>query len=327
MGNMVEKSLIFPAPSVAAAGDLQSCANIIWDVRAAGSPAGGVWRPFIWLQVPGADLTVIYFHANAEDLTGVSNWVSDLAQRLCVNLLAVEYPGYGLLQVPDVIEDMETARDIIRGIDSAAVHALRFLIEEQGIASSKVVLHGRSLGCGPALRLAKYVRDQMQLDLGGIVLQSPSISVQQVASDWLGAVASLLVPAYYDNLSVLTQLCCDAEPTAKVAKWIPILIVHGAQDSIIPPYHAWTLYQEAMAQGHPSMVWSLAPLSNHEHWNLCKDLVPSIRHFFDHHVAVSSATFKQAETRGWEVTSSESQRNRVPLSVTAFRRPGRAFFL
>mmetsp|Transcript_68601 Transcript_68601/g.135698 ORF Transcript_68601/g.135698 Transcript_68601/m.135698 type:complete len:396 (-) Transcript_68601:128-1315(-) len=325
MGNMVEKCIVFPAPSVTAAGGVESCANIVWDRRATGSPAGGVWRPFLWLEVPGAELTVIYFHANAEDLAGMSDWVSELAQELSVNLLAVEFPGYGLLQSPEIVEDMESVEDIIRGIDNAAVHAVRFLIETQGIASNQVVLHGRSLGCGPTLRLAKYMRDQMQLNLGGIVLQSPSISIQQVASDWLGAAASLLVPDYYHNLSVLTQLCRDAAPTTQVGQWIPILIVHGAQDNVIQPYHAWTLYQEAVAHGHPSVVLSIAALSGHQQWDLYKDLACPIGRFFADHVVVGRARLQQAETEGREVACGEAERNNSanPVPVSRRKRPGR----
>jgi len=328
MGNMIEKCAIFPAPPVEVAGDVRGCESIIWDKRESGLPAGGVCRPFLWFPVQGAEFTVIYFHANAEDLSGLSTWVCELARELCVNLLAVEYPGYGLLQVPDVMEDMETVGDIIREIDSAAVHAVRFLAETQHISSDRVLLHGRSIGCGPALRLAKYMRDQMQLSLGGIVLQSPSISVQQTASDWLGAAASLAVPAYYDNLSMLTQLCRDVAPTAPVKEWIPLLIVHGEQDNIVPPYHAWTLYQEAVVHGHPSVALSLAPLSTHEQWDLSNDLVYPISHFLAHHVGEDgTARLRQAETEGREMACGEAQRNNFPkrIPVSCLKRPGRGF--
>lgn len=321
MGNTVEKCTIFPAPSVAL-GNGQNCANIIWDQRDKGSPAGGVRRPFLWFQVPAAQVTIMYFHANAEDLAGIENWLCEFAQRLCVNMLAVEYPGYGLLQVPEIIEDMETVGDIVRGIDNIAVHALRFLVEAEGIASDRIMLHGRSLGCGPALRLAKYARDRLQLDLGGVVLQSPSISVQQVASDWLGPIAALLTPAYYHNLSVLTRLCCDAVPASNVRQWIPILIVHGEQDQMIAPYHAQTLYQEAVAQGHPAVEMSLSPQATHEHWDLCKDLVCPIGHFIARQV-LGAGSAGLEEVVSAEVTTDEQACRAKAIQVTP--RPGRVF--
>jgi len=222
-----------------------------------------------------------------------------------VNILAVEYPGYGLLQVPDIMDDMQTVDDIVRRIDTTAVHALCFLMEAEGIASDRIVLHGRSLGCGPALRLAKYARDRLQVDLGGVVLQSPSISVQQVVSDWLGPIAAMLTPAYYNNLSVLTQLCCDVTPAeSKVRRWVPMLLVHGEQDDVIAPYHARTLYQKAVAQGHPAVEMSLSAQATHYQWDLGKDLVCPIGRFLARHVLGAS---KQA----------------CPVHATLVARPGR----
>jgi len=326
MGNTLEKCTIFPAPSVALGGG-KRCVNIIWDLRAKGSPAGGVQRPFLWFKVPAAQVTVVYFHANAEDCASIENWVCQIAQHLCVNILAVEYPGYGFLQVPEIIEDMETVGDIVRGIDTIAVHALRFLMEAEGITSDRIVLHGFSLGCGPALRLAKYARDRMQVHLGGVVLQSPSISVQQVASDWLGPVAGMLMPAYYHNLSVLTQLCCDVAPASKVRQWIPMLIVHGERDDVVAPYHARTLYEEAVALGHPAVEMSLSPQATHQHWDLCKDLVCPIGRFLARHVpGARSAKMEQSICNGEEASAEVCKDEQTPpVEASLVARPGRIF--
>ena len=39
---------------------------------------------------------MIFFHANAEDLGGINEILIQLKQALRINILAMEYPGYGI---------------------------------------------------------------------------------------------------------------------------------------------------------------------------------------------------------------------------------------
>jgi len=282
MGNTIQKCAVFPAPCAADEG-ICTLPNVLWDEQAKGTPGGGVSRPFLWLEVPGAEVTLLHFHANAEDLRGISGWLSELSRCLCANILAIEYPGYGLLQVPHIIEDLESVGDVIRAIDSAAVHALMYLVCSRCIPSEKIVLHGRSIGNGPALRLARYARDWLQLDLGGIVLQSPSLSVQQVAADWAGHAGQLLMPAYYDNMAVLRMLCGPLQGRG-VRRWIPTLLIHGEKDDVIEPYHAHSLHCEAVKMGHPAVELWLATHATHQEWDIHKDVVHPISSFVSRHV-------------------------------------------
>lgn len=43
-----------------------------------------------------SDKLLIYFHGNAEDVGGSYEFISTLRKHLKLNILAVEYPGYGL---------------------------------------------------------------------------------------------------------------------------------------------------------------------------------------------------------------------------------------
>ena len=45
---------------------------------------------------PGSSKILIYFHANAEDIVLSHELLDYLRVLLKVNVLAVEYPGYGL---------------------------------------------------------------------------------------------------------------------------------------------------------------------------------------------------------------------------------------
>lgn len=55
--------------------------------------------PCLYLPyIEGSDKLMIYFHGNAEDLGYSYDFVSTLRKHLKINILAVEYPGYGLYE-------------------------------------------------------------------------------------------------------------------------------------------------------------------------------------------------------------------------------------
>jgi hypothetical protein len=44
----------------------------------------------------GSSKIMIYFHANAEDVGSCYSFVQYVSKTLKINILAVEYPGYGI---------------------------------------------------------------------------------------------------------------------------------------------------------------------------------------------------------------------------------------
>ena len=49
-------------------------------------------------QMGGSSKLLIYFHANAEDLGTSYQFLNYLRQILRINIIAPEYPGYGIYQ-------------------------------------------------------------------------------------------------------------------------------------------------------------------------------------------------------------------------------------
>eukprot|EP00929_Paragymnodinium_shiwhaense_P023322 TRINITY_DN14629_c0_g1_i2.p1 TRINITY_DN14629_c0_g1~~TRINITY_DN14629_c0_g1_i2.p1 ORF type:complete len:606 (-),score=136.69 TRINITY_DN14629_c0_g1_i2:221-2038(-) len=90
----------------------------------------------------------IYFHPNAVD---IGDCIEDM-EAICDGayggdavVLAPEYPGYGLLG------DFEPS---VNGIDLVAMSAWKYAREDLGFCASRIMLWGRSIGCGPATKLA-----------------------------------------------------------------------------------------------------------------------------------------------------------------------------
>ncbi len=90
---------------------------------------------------------LIYFHGNAEDI-GLSYRDLDILKKsLKINILAIEYPGYGLYKDDDgcsadkIKEDCEYVYKYVRQ-------------EISGLNESDILIFGRSIGTGPAIHLA-----------------------------------------------------------------------------------------------------------------------------------------------------------------------------
>eukprot|EP00418_Pyrodinium_bahamense_P072959 CAMPEP_0179100322 /NCGR_PEP_ID=MMETSP0796-20121207/46324_1 /TAXON_ID=73915 /ORGANISM="Pyrodinium bahamense, Strain pbaha01" /LENGTH=327 /DNA_ID=CAMNT_0020798137 /DNA_START=14 /DNA_END=997 /DNA_ORIENTATION=+ len=291
MGAAIEKNLVFPAPQ-----QMSSSANLVWDEQPRATPGGGVARPFLWIRTfEDTSLTLIHFHANAEDLDLVEGHLRRLSAELSANVLGVEYPGYGQLQGPGP-DAKGLGTPTITGIDAAAAHALQFVVLTHGIRPSEVLLHGRSLGCGPALRLARRARDHFQWSLAGLILQSPFISVKQLAFDFVGTAGSLLVPECYDNLEELRLLCCTQPPVNHVHRWTPILIVHGKQDRIVQRYHSAVLYNAAQHHGHSAVEVTFPEKASHDSWDVHTDLALPILEFLRRHPGPRVKDTKAART-------------------------------
>lgn len=299
MGDVLAKSVLFQAP----AGPFVS-SHIVWDELPLGTPEGGVKRPFLWLERRGAKTTMIYFHGNAEDLMDVESDLQLLSDEMSVNVLAVEYPGYGLLrseesQVASKLPGMppwvfslcsrghghqNSSQTTVEGIDKAAVHALAYVVMTLGIPCSQVVLFGRSLGSGVALRLARHARDNFHWSVGAVVLQCPYISIRQIVSDHACSAGSFLIPPYYDNLATLKELCVNCPVAMGAHRWVPLLILHGEQDEIIWSYHGRTLYEEALRHGHPYIEARFANNATHNKWDLLEDVIFPTRGFLRKYV-------------------------------------------
>jgi pimeloyl-ACP methyl ester carboxylesterase len=160
---------------------------------------------------------VLFLHGNAGN---VSYWVeaATVYRELGWNTLLLDYRGYG----------RSTGTPTEEGTYSDAEAAWRHLVVTRGIDPSRIVVIGRSLGGGVATWLAE------RHPVGALVLEATFTSIADVVA--------LAVP-----LPGIRNFVALGYPslTRMAALAMPLLVVHGRSDELVPFEHGRALYEAA----------------------------------------------------------------------------------
>lgn len=171
--------------------------------------AGDGWIATSWYAPPREPRapTIVYFHGNG-------GTVADRAFKARILLDAgygvflVEYRGYG----------GNPGRPSEKGLYADAFAAMTWLVT-RGIPITQVAVYGESLGSGVATRMALAFPD-----IAALVLEAPFTRLPEMAPPVLPTVlADLLMLDKFDNLARVPALT------------MPLLIVHGEKDNLVPP--------------------------------------------------------------------------------------------
>lgn len=169
--------------------------------------------------VPAAEAraTVLFMHGNAGDIRHRLDTMA-FFHRLGLSVLIFDYRGYG---------DSE-GRTTEAGTYADAQAAWRYLVEERGTPPARIVLFGRSLGASVAAWLAGRVRP------AALIMESTFTSAPELAAQYYWYLpVRLLARIRYDTRAALAAVQC------------PVLVLHSAEDEIIPMAHGQALYQAA----------------------------------------------------------------------------------
>ncbi len=165
-----------------------------------------------YVQNPKAKYTLLMSHGNGEDLGDLESEMERF-RSLGLNVLAYDYRGYGKSEgsasVSNVYADIE--------------RAYRYLTEELKVPSDRILLYGRSVGGGPSTYLAA------RKPVAGMILESTFISTFRVVVP-----VQILPFEKFPNQSHLRQTK------------VPVLIIHGTDDRVIPYWHGQALYETAL---------------------------------------------------------------------------------
>merc|ERR1719220_847209 len=121
---------------------------------------------------------ILFCHGNAEDLGMCFPFVKLMRDQFKMNVLAVEYPGYGLLHGISVCE---------AALKEVALTAFRFILDELKVAYEQIILFGRSVGSGPSVYLAS------RFPVGGLILVAPFASIKEAAKSLVGNIVAQIL--------------------------------------------------------------------------------------------------------------------------------------
>jgi len=165
---------------------------------------------------PGAPV-FLWFHGNAGNISYRLENIKLLVEEVGVQVFIFDYREYG--QSEGSINREGTFKD--------AAAAYRYLTETRGVAGSDIILFGRSLGTALATDLA------LKNPSRALILESPFTNSQEMAKLYAPFLFDWRPKVPYDNLGRIGGVR------------VPVMIIHGAQDEIIPVDMARRVFEAA----------------------------------------------------------------------------------
>ena len=162
--------------------------------------------------------SILFFHGNGEVASDYDT-AAHLYNEIGINLFVADFRGYGQSEGTPTISNMVS--------DSHAVlDGFTNLLEEKGVAGPLFVM-GRSLGSYPAVELAAQHPSRIR----GLIAESGTASVGRALS-WFGL----------EGDPTIQELAAKHEEKVNSIS-IPLLILHGAVDTLVPISLAEELYE------------------------------------------------------------------------------------
>ena len=165
--------------------------------------------------------TVLFFHGNTGNIS-YRDYVIDLCHEFKLNLLLVDYQGYGY----------SDGKCSITNVYSDALNAYYFLVNNN-VLTRDIIIWGESLGGAPAIYVASKMR------CGKLILFSTFSNLKEVlkyypdATDTTKSLANSIDYLYTNipNNTRLTKVYC------------PVMIIHSIEDDLIGYECARSLYR------------------------------------------------------------------------------------
>lgn len=174
---------------------------------------------------PDSKFVVIFNHGNSGNITIREN-LSRLMLRSNCSVFVYDYQGFG----------RSDGRPSVKGICSDGRAAFDHLVNEMGFAPENILLYGESLGASVACHVST------QRTPAGLVLQSGFASLRRISLEhypFLHIYPPALFPKpALDNISIVRKL------------EVPLLLIHGELDRVIPVKHSIDMYEAAACRKH-----------------------------------------------------------------------------
>ncbi len=212
-------------------------------------------RLYAWFfSCPGASKTVLVSHGNAGNLTNREGLVR-LVLQAGASVLVFDYQGFGKSE----------GHPSLAGICEDTAAAYQYLVQDKRVSPANVIIMGESIGTGAACVVG------LSHPCAGIVLQSAYTSLPSLVREKLPLMCLypdwLFPPTRLDTLAALKR----THP--------PLLLVHGAQDTLIPIKHSQLIYEQALA---PKSFTSLPDAGHNDIYDVdSSQYIGALKQFID----------------------------------------------
>lgn len=192
-----------------------------WLVKTQGKPRG----------------TIIFFHGNAGNISTHVNNVLWLVPE-GFDVFIFDYRGYG----------MSEGKPTIKGVHIDGEAALMEALRLTGAGKDRVFVFGQSLGGSVAVYAV--ANSQHKDRIRGVIIDSAFSGYRRIVRDKFAQFV-ITWPFQYPFSFLIDD---DFSPVRWIKKInpVPVLIIHGTQDGVVPFYHGLKLYDEAL---QPKEFW------------------------------------------------------------------------
>ncbi len=200
----------------------------------------------LYLPNPSARFTLLLSHGNAEDLGENRDLYAEYLRRGFA-VFAFDFRGYGT----------SSGTPTERGANADERAAWDYMVNTLHIPPSRIIIHGTSVGCGPAVQLAADLSESTNIDanVGGASSKGSMQGSGANLNDFTGRPAALVLRSPFRSaFTVLTHvplLPWDKFNNARLIRRVhmPVLVVHGMADYVIPFSHGQTVFHNAAPVG------------------------------------------------------------------------------
>jgi fermentation-respiration switch protein FrsA (DUF1100 family) len=202
-------------------------------------PAGDVHGWFLPAKGVDSSGTVLFAHGNAENISTHIGGVSWLPAA-GFNVLIFDYRGYGLSagepSPEGIVEDLQVM--------------IQYLQQLPEVSARGMVIYGHSLGGSAAITAVGRLKNKTSIC--GLVTESAFSGYRRIARDKLSSFWGTYPFQWLPYILIIGS----PHPVQDIARiqGVPVLVIHGRNDEVIPFSHGEALYAAA---NEPKNSWWL----------------------------------------------------------------------
>ena len=181
--------------------------------------------------------TVLYLHGNGQN---ISTQFANVAWMPAAgfNVLALDYRGYGGSQGEPSLAGAQLDIDA----------AMQAMLARADVDPQRIIVFGQSLGGALAIYYVAHTR--YRENIKALVVDSAFSDYERIGQEKLAAAIITWPFQWFASLTIDNSY--SPEASVRMLSPVPLLLIHGDSDSLVPLRHSQRLYELA---GYPKELW------------------------------------------------------------------------